>query len=176
MSSTAKAELGALYINARKVIPMRQLLKDMGHKQPKAPIKTDSSTAFGVVNNNIQAQHTKAMDMHFHWPCCRESQNQFRYYWWPGANNQANYWTKHDCAAHHIKKCKEILTPKFILNALPWLGIPIFGSNSWDPIGSGIPILFLIPKISVGKFFSNSAVEKLRNWNIDLEIQNSKKK
>jgi hypothetical protein len=67
MSSAVKAELlGALYINARKAIPMHQLLKDMGHKQPKTPIETDS-TAFGVVNNNIQPQRTKAMDMHFHW-------------------------------------------------------------------------------------------------------------
>jgi hypothetical protein len=41
MSSAAKAELGALYINACKAVPMCQLLKEMGHKQPKTPIKTD---------------------------------------------------------------------------------------------------------------------------------------
>jgi hypothetical protein len=76
MSSTAKkAELGALYINAHKAIPMRQLLKKMGHKQPKTPIKTDNSTTFGAVNNNIQPRGTKAMDMRFHWRCCHESQN-----------------------------------------------------------------------------------------------------
>jgi hypothetical protein len=33
-----------------------------------------------------------------------------------------------------------------------WLGIPIFGSDFWDPLGSGIPIPFSIPKIPVGKF------------------------
>ena len=66
MSSAAKAELGALYINACKAVPMRHLFKVMGHKQPKTPIETDNSTAFGVVNNNIQLQCTKAMDMHFH--------------------------------------------------------------------------------------------------------------
>ncbi len=38
MSSAAKAELGALYINSREALPMRQLLKEMGHKQPKTPI------------------------------------------------------------------------------------------------------------------------------------------
>jgi hypothetical protein len=118
MSSTAKAELGALYINACKAVPMRQLLKKMGNKQPKTLIKTDNSTAFGVVTNNIQLQRTMAMDMRFHWLHCRKSQNQFRYYWQPGSNNQANYWTKHHCAAHHIEKCKEILTPKFILDSL----------------------------------------------------------
>ena len=50
--------------------------------------------------------------------------------------------------------------------------VPISGT----PIGSGIPIPFSIPKITVGKFFSNSAVEKSRNQNSDSEIWNSEKK
>jgi len=90
----------------------------MGHKQPKTPIETDNSTAFGVVNNNIQPRRTKAMDMRFHWLCCRESQKQFKYYWRPSTNNQADYFTKHHCVAHHLEKRKEFLTPKFILDAL----------------------------------------------------------
>ncbi len=49
--------------------------------------------------------------------------------------------------------------------------VPISGT----PIRSGIPVLFLIPKIPVGKFFSNSAVENLRNQNSDSKIWNSKK-
>jgi hypothetical protein len=62
MSSAAKAELGALYINAREVIPMQRLLEEMGHKQPPTPIQTDNSTALGIVTNNIQPCCTKAMD------------------------------------------------------------------------------------------------------------------
>jgi hypothetical protein len=77
MSSAAKAELGALYINAREAIPMRHLLEKMGHKQPPTPIQTDNSTAHGVVTHNIQARRTKAMDMRFHWLCCCNSQGQF---------------------------------------------------------------------------------------------------
>jgi hypothetical protein len=118
MSSAAEVKLGALYINACEAVPMHQLLTEMGHKQPKTPIQTDNTTAFGVVNNNIQPQRTKAMDMRFHWLCCRNSQGQFRYYWAPGSINQADYWTKHHCAAHHIEKRQEISTSKFILNAL----------------------------------------------------------
>jgi len=118
MSSAAKAELGALYINASEAVPMRQLLVEMGHKQPKTPIQTDNTTACGVVNNNMQPRRTKAMDMHFHWLHCCDSQGQFRYYWGPGINNQADYWAKHHCTAHHIERRPEILTSKFILNAL----------------------------------------------------------
>jgi hypothetical protein len=47
MSSAAEAELGALYINARETIPMQQVLKEMGHKQPPTPIQTNNSTALG---------------------------------------------------------------------------------------------------------------------------------
>ncbi len=49
--------------------------------------------------------------------------------------------------------------------------VPISGT----PIGSGIPFPFSIPKIPVGIFFSNSAVEKSKNWNSDSEILKSEK-
>ena len=54
ISSAAEAELGALYINAREAVPMRILLEEMGHPQPKTSIKTDNTTAIGVVTNNVQ--------------------------------------------------------------------------------------------------------------------------
>jgi hypothetical protein len=118
MSSAAEAKLGAIYINTRQAIPMWLLLKEMGYKQPPTPIQTNNSTAHGVVTNNIQPQCTKAMDMRFHWLRCRDAQGQFRYYWCPGPNNQADYWTNYHCAAHYIKKRPTILTAKFILDAL----------------------------------------------------------
>jgi hypothetical protein len=118
MSSAADAELGALYINACKAVPISNLLQEMGHKQPKTPIQTNNSTASGVVNSNIQPQQTKAMDMRFYWLRCRDSQGQFRYYWKPGPTNQADYYTKHHPAHHHIEQRHRILTPKLILDAL----------------------------------------------------------
>ena len=134
MSSASEAELGALYINAHEAIPMRHLLEEMGHKQPPTPIQTDNSTAHGVVTNNIQPRRTKAMDMRFHWLRCRDSQSQFRYYWRPGPDNLADYWTKHHCAAHHIEKRPTILTSKFILDALR-------ASTNRPPATSGLPPL-----------------------------------
>ena len=118
MSSAAEAELGALYINAREAVPQRITLTEMGYKQPQTPMQTNNTTALGVVNNNIQPQRTKAMDMRFHWLQCREAQHQFRFFWRPGPTNRADYWTKHHCAAHHIAKRPEILTPKIVLEAL----------------------------------------------------------
>jgi hypothetical protein len=74
MSSAAEAELGALYINACKAVPMRLLLAKMGHIQPPMPTQTNNSMALGVVNSNILPWQTKAMDMQFHWLHCREAQ------------------------------------------------------------------------------------------------------
>ena len=54
MSLAAEVELGALYINACKAVPMRLLLAKMGHIQPPMPTQTNNSTALGVVNSNIQ--------------------------------------------------------------------------------------------------------------------------
>ena len=118
MSSAAEDELGALYINAREAAPQCQMLAEMGHKEPPTPMQTDNSTARGVVNNNIQTQHTQAMDMRLHWLRCCKAQCQFRFFWCPGTTNRADYRTKHHCAAHHIKKCLKILTPKIVLGTL----------------------------------------------------------
>ena len=116
MSSAAETELGALYINAREAVPMRQLLTEMGHAQPSTPIQTDNSTACGVVNNNIQPRGTKAMDMRFHWLRNREAQSQFCFYWAPGKDNLGDYWTKHHLvsqgAAAFVPNLVELIVSK----------------------------------------------------------------
>lgn len=102
MLSAVEAELGALYINLRKAVPMRLLLAEMGHTQPPTPTQSNNSMALGVVNSNIQPRRTKAMDVRFHWLRCREAQWQFRFFWRPSKTNVSEYCTKHYCAVHHI--------------------------------------------------------------------------
>jgi len=109
MSSAAEAELGALYLNAREVVYLRQIFTKMGHPQPQTPIQTDNLTAEGVVNNKIQPKCTKAMDMRFHWLRDREAQEQFRIYWRPGKTNLADYFTKHHPPSHHANVRSEFL-------------------------------------------------------------------
>ena len=65
MSSAAKAELGALFINAWEAVHIRQILAETGHPQPKTPIQTDNSMAEGVINSKIQPKWTKSIDMRF---------------------------------------------------------------------------------------------------------------
>lgn len=112
MSSAAEAELGALYTNARKGVEIRNILEEMGHKQPPTPIQTDNSTAEGIINSRVQPKRTKAMDMRFHWLRDRGvNQEQFRFYWRPGTLQRGDYWTKHHSPAHHRQMRGEILTP-----------------------------------------------------------------
>ena len=54
MSSAAEAEMGAIFHNAREAIPTQNALIEMVHPQGKTPLQTDNSTAYGVVNNNMQ--------------------------------------------------------------------------------------------------------------------------
>jgi hypothetical protein len=110
MSSAAEAELGAIYLNAREAIHLRQILEEMKHPQPKTPIQTNNTTAEGVINNKIQPKRTKAMDMRFHWLRDHEAQGQFRIHWRPGSTNLADYFTKHHLPVHHVNVRAEFLT------------------------------------------------------------------
>ena len=67
MSSSAEAELGAIYIMAREAVCIQHILKEMGHKQPATLIQTNNLTANGVINSKITPKQTKAMDIQFYW-------------------------------------------------------------------------------------------------------------
>ena len=88
-------------MNAQEAIPIRHCLMDLGHPQPPTPLKTDNSTAKGILTGEIKQKHTKAMDMRFYWLVNRVKQGHFEIYWEPGKNNLADYPTKHHSPAHH---------------------------------------------------------------------------
>ena len=100
-SSAAEAELAGLFICAKKMVPLRQSLVEMGWPQPKSPIQTDNTTALGVANKTIVTKKMKSMDMQLWWLRCRKSQGHFRYYWGPGTTNLADYPTKAHPDIHH---------------------------------------------------------------------------
>jgi hypothetical protein len=110
MSSAAEAELGALFINAKTAVSMWCTLKEMGHPQTRTPIQTDNLTAHALLTNKILPKALKAMDMQFHWLRCCKAQDQYWFYWRPGKQNLADYWTKHHLASHHKAFWPLILT------------------------------------------------------------------
>jgi hypothetical protein len=110
MSSAAEAKLGALFINAKTAVSMRGTLEEMGHQQTCTPIQTNNSTAHALLTNKIMPKALKAMDMQSHWLHCCKAQDQNHFYWRPGTQNLADYWTKHHPASHHKAFCPQIRT------------------------------------------------------------------
>ena len=133
MSSAAEAELGALFVTAKEMVPMRQALAEMGWPQPPSPVQTDNSTAAGVVNNTIVPRKTKSMDLRFHWLRCRRVQGQFRFYWAPGKDNWGDYSTKHHPPIYHLSN-----RPLFAGGAFAYFG-PAQGPTAVPPLAPPVP-------------------------------------
>jgi hypothetical protein len=101
VASAAESEVGACFHNAQSGAPLRVTLTELGHIQPPMPLRTDNSTAFGILNETIQKKRSKAMDMRYHWLTDRVRQKQFDIYWRAGRKNLGDYHTKHHSAQHH---------------------------------------------------------------------------
>jgi hypothetical protein len=110
MSPAAEEELGALFINAKTAISMRQTLVELGHPQPRTPMQTNNAMAHTLLTNIIVPKALKAMDMRFHWLRSCNAQGQFCYYWRPRTQNLADYFTKHHPTSHHKSVRPTILT------------------------------------------------------------------
>ena len=54
MGSAAKAEICAAYINGQEAVPIRTLLRELGHPKPAIPIQVNNFTTDGFANNIIK--------------------------------------------------------------------------------------------------------------------------
>ena len=54
MGSAAKADIGAAYINRQEYVPIRTLLRKLGHPQPATQIQVENSTANVFTNDTIK--------------------------------------------------------------------------------------------------------------------------
>jgi hypothetical protein len=73
-----------LYMDAKEAVPMRITLEELDHPQPATPIRTDSSTADGIMNKTVNQKQSQSMDMRFNWLQDRVEQGQFRIFLAPG--------------------------------------------------------------------------------------------
>jgi hypothetical protein len=110
VAALAVAAVDGRRINAKTAVSIQQTLIELGHPQPRTPMQTDNATAHALLTNKILPKALKAMDMRFHWLRCHNAQGQFRYYWRPGTQNLADYYTKHNPATHHKSVRPTILT------------------------------------------------------------------
>jgi hypothetical protein len=54
VASVAESEVGACFHNAQSGAPLRITLTELGHSEPPTPLRTYSSTAFGILNETIK--------------------------------------------------------------------------------------------------------------------------
>jgi hypothetical protein len=81
VSYVAEAEFGALFVNAKEGTVMHTELAEMVHNQDATVLKTDNTTADGIINNTVRQKCSKAMDMIFYWVKDRVEQEQFNVGW-----------------------------------------------------------------------------------------------
>ena len=101
MGSATESEIGDTYINVQEAVPIRTLLRKLGHPQPATPIQVDNSTANGFAKDTIKQKRPKAINMRFYWIRERTSQGQFLIYWQPCITNLGDYHTKNHSREHH---------------------------------------------------------------------------
>jgi hypothetical protein len=76
VASADESEVGVCFHNAQSGTPLRVTLTELGHTQPPTPLRTDNSTAVGVLNETIRQKRSKAMDMRYHWLTDRVGQKR----------------------------------------------------------------------------------------------------
>ena len=65
MASAAEEGLDRLFINADKAIPIRHTLIKMGNPHPPTPLKTDNTTAQGILIGKYRQTYSESIDMRF---------------------------------------------------------------------------------------------------------------
>ena len=96
-------------MNAKEAVPIQQNLEELGHPQPATEIITDNKAAHGILNKTCKQTRSKAIDMNYYWVRDRIEQGQFKLTWKKGADNLADYFTKHHSPAHHKRMRKTYL-------------------------------------------------------------------
>ena len=104
MASVTETEIASAFENAKEAMPLRNKLIFLDHPQPTTPIQVDNTTAVSFANKTLKQKRSKAIDMRFYWLQDRVAQGQFKIYWHPGSENNADYYTKHFSTKDHISK------------------------------------------------------------------------
>ena len=103
MASASEAELCAMFENAQKGAIVRSILWDLDHDQPPTPIRTDNTTAEGIIHDTFKQVRSRTIDMRYHWLKDRSNMGHFYIYWDKGEGNLGDYYTKHHPPWHQFK-------------------------------------------------------------------------
>ena len=68
-SSTAEAELGTIFVNAKGGHIMQLTLKKLGHPQSPTPMHYDNAMAADIANGSVKQQRSRATEMRYFYIC-----------------------------------------------------------------------------------------------------------
>ena len=100
-SSAVEAEIGSLFLNAKKEKEIRLALEEMGHPKPPTLIDCDNSAEVVISNGTDKKKRSRAMDMRYFWVMDKVKQGKFNIIWDLVQENLADYVTNHFPASHH---------------------------------------------------------------------------
>ena len=116
MSSVAEAEIGALFLNTKPIIPIRTTLHELGHIHPPSPVQTDNLMAQGFATKSMKQRKSKAIEMNFYWVQDQQHLGNVDIFWRPKELNMVDYFTKHHAPIVH-RKCVPLFYMSTILLA-----------------------------------------------------------
>jgi hypothetical protein len=154
-TSTAKAKLGALFLNAQEAKVLCLTLAEVGHPQPPTPIHIDNTTTVGIVNNTIKCQCSSAMKMHYFWLLDGKTQKYFKFYYQSGQENLGDYPSKHHTANIHQHVRPYYFHTDKSPTLLPWALKPSIWQGCAEILGdpyskkSPLPRIGTIPHLPV---------------------------
>ena len=100
VTSSTEAEIASTFHNGKICSDLRVRLEEANHQQQNlTPVKTDNENSARFANKNIKRRLTKHMDMRYHW--VQDRSDEILVYWAPGAENLADYFTKHHHPIYH---------------------------------------------------------------------------
>ena len=73
VSSPVEAEMTALFLTAKEMVPLWHTLIEIGWKQPYYPLQSDHSTAVGMKNCILIPRKSKSWDLRLNWISSREA-------------------------------------------------------------------------------------------------------
>ena len=80
---------------------IKRILLALGHPQDITPLKIDNSIAKAFSNSTLKEKKIKAWDMRLYQIKYKVNEKEFYVYWKEGAENFADYFTKHFSPRYH---------------------------------------------------------------------------
>ena len=79
VASTAKAELGTIFLDLKEARDIRLILEELGHPKPSTRINIDDTVVVRMVNSTTKKQRSRLTEMRYLWLLDQALQKYFKF-------------------------------------------------------------------------------------------------